>query len=104
MSSSPTPDTAGLDAFIHTIVDNWRSAPLSDAVVTLAEYAEKLTREPRACGSSDLEQLRGAGWCDVSIHDSVQVVAYFNYVNRVAEALGVEVEPAQPLWGRTMDS
>ncbi len=67
----------------------------------MAEYAEKLTKSPQACTPTDLERLREAGWCDVSIHDAAQVVAYFNYVNRVGDALGVENEDGLPHWGTT---
>lgn len=41
----------------------------------------------------DLAPLREAGLDDRAIHDAVQVIAYFNYINRVADALHVEVEP-----------
>lgn len=40
--------------------------------------------------------LRAHGWDDVAIHDAIQVIAYFNYINRVAEAVGIEDEPE---WG-----
>jgi alkylhydroperoxidase family enzyme len=45
---------------------------------------------------SDLEPLRGAGLSDTEILDAVQVIAYFNYINRVADALGVDLEPDMP--------
>ena len=37
--------------------------------------------------------LRGHGFDDVAIHDAVQVIAYFNYINRIADCLGVDLEP-----------
>ena len=40
-----------------------------------------------------MEALRAAGWEDRAIHDACQVVAYFNYVNRIADGLGVDPEP-----------
>ena len=40
-----------------------------------------------------VDALRAAGFDDVAIHDATQIVGYFNYINRVAEALGVEAEP-----------
>ncbi len=95
----PKPEPDKLDALVHQIVDNWRAAPLSNAMRALTEYAEKVTRTPAQCAREDIETLRRAGWCDGSIHDAVQVVAYFNYINRVADALGVEIEPGLPRWG-----
>ena len=53
----------------------------------------KLTREPATVGLADADALRAAGWDDPAIHDAVQVIAYFNYVNRVAEAIGIGPEP-----------
>jgi alkylhydroperoxidase family enzyme len=41
---------------------------------------------------ADIEALRSLGLDDRSIHDATQVVAYFSYINRVADALGVEPE------------
>mgnify|MGYP000091365290 CR=1 FL=1 len=42
---------------------------------------------------TDLDRLRRAGLSDRDILDAVQVIAYFNYINRVADALGVDPEP-----------
>ncbi len=41
----------------------------------------------------DVRGLRDAGFDDVQIHDAVQVTAYFNYINRVADAVHVDLEP-----------
>ena len=41
----------------------------------------------------DIETLREAGWNDREIHDGCQVIAYFNYINRIADGLGVDLEP-----------
>jgi alkylhydroperoxidase family enzyme len=44
-------------------------------------------------GDEDVARLRLQGWSDAAIHDAIQVVSYFNYINRIAEAVGVEDEP-----------
>ena len=59
----------------------------------LCDFAVKLTREPGSMSAAHVEALRAHGWSDVAIHDAIQVIAYFNYVNRVAEAVGIEDEP-----------
>lgn len=99
LSTTPRPDDAGLDAFVCQIVDDWRQAPLSGRFGRLVEFAEKVTRSPAACTESDIAELRAADWSDEAIHDAVQVIAYFNYINRVAEGLGVAPEESLPLWG-----
>jgi hypothetical protein len=55
-------------------------------------YAAKLTRTPAAVGEADVEALRRVGFDDRAILDVCQVVAYYNYVNRLADGLGVELE------------
>jgi len=71
----------------------------------LCEYADKLTRTPARMTAADLEPLRAAGLTDTDIHDAVQVIAYFNYINRIADALGTDLEPEMPArpegWGKS---
>ncbi len=45
---------------------------------------------------ADVETLRAVGFDDVAIHDAIQVVSYFNYINRVADAIHVDLEPEMP--------
>ncbi len=72
---------------------DWRAAPLSAADRALCAYAEKATRAPATCGAADVEALRVLGFDDVAINDAVQVIAYFNYITRIAACLGVDPEP-----------
>jgi alkylhydroperoxidase family enzyme len=44
-------------------------------------------------GREDADLLRSHGWRDAAIHDAIQVVSYFNYINRIAEGVGIEDEP-----------
>ena len=84
-------------------VEDWRSAGLDPATMALLEYADKLTRTPGACGAADVARLRAAGWDDRAIHDAAQVCAYFNYINRVADSLGVQPEDWIDLHGRALE-
>ncbi len=52
-----------------------------------------MTRDPAAIGSADFEPLRAAGLGDEAIHDAIQVIAYFAYINRVADGVGIDPEP-----------
>lgn len=45
---------------------------------------------------ADVEALRAVGLDDATIHDAIQVISYFNYINRVADAVRVELEPEMP--------
>ena len=65
---------------------------LEERLGALARYAIKLTRAPHEMVESDLVPLRALRLTDRDIVDLNQVVAYFNYVNRVADGLGVELE------------
>jgi uncharacterized peroxidase-related enzyme len=58
----------------------------------MLDYAAKLTREPWAMRETDVAALRAAGFSDRDILDINQVTAYYAYVNRVADGLGVSVD------------
>jgi alkylhydroperoxidase family enzyme len=49
--------------------------------------------------AADVDALRGAGWDNRAITDTVQVCSYFNYINRVADGLGLEPEEWIDEWG-----
>ena len=77
---------------------DWRRADLSPADRALCAFADKLTRRPQDSTAGDIERLRRHGFDDRGIHDAVQVIGYFNYINRVADALGVEPESFVRAW------
>ncbi len=87
------------DAFVQQIARDWRGAELSAADAALCAFAERLTKDPSGMSEADIRQLREKGWDDRAIHDATQIIAYFNYINRVADALGVEAETFIPPWG-----
>ena len=99
LSAQERPDDKGLDAFVHQVVMDWRQASLAANLAVLLEYAEKTARSPELCTDRDIARLREAGWSDTAIHDAVQTAAYFGYINRVVDALGVEEEEGLPQWG-----
>lgn len=59
----------------------------------LCDFAAKVTSAPATIGPGDVDALRAHGWSDAAIHDALQVVAYFNYINRIADVVGIEDEP-----------
>lgn len=62
---------------------------LTDAELSLLEYARKLTVEPGNMVASDVSCLRDAGWDDGEILEANQIIGYFNYANRLLNGLGV---------------
>ncbi len=58
----------------------------------MLRYAQKLTRTPRDVSRHDVDRLREVGFDDTAVLDICQVVSYYNYVNRLADGLGVELE------------
>lgn len=78
---------------VEAVKSDWSQAGLSAREQALCVYAEKLTRSPGGMSPADLEPLRSADLTDAGILDVAEVVAYFNYINRVADGLGVDPEP-----------
>ena len=85
-------DEASADALVHALATDWQGADLSPADAALCAFAVKLTGDQHGMSPADLDVLRAHGFDDRAIHDAVQVIGYFNYVTRVADALGVEPE------------
>ena len=58
----------------------------------MLRYAVKLTLHPEQMQQSDVEELRAVGFKDVDILQIAEVTAYYAYVNRIADGLGVTLE------------
>ncbi len=71
---------------------DYREMDLSSADRALCDYAVKLTRFPGRTDGKDLSSLRAEGFDDGALTIAVQVIGYFNYINRVADGLGVDPE------------
>ena len=95
----PGEDDEAADAFVNQVARDWRGAELSAAERALCDFAERLSRDSDAMEKDDIQELRAHGWDDRAIHDATQIIAYFNYINRVADALGVEPETFVRPWG-----
>ena len=68
----------------------WRTAPsLDERDRAMLGYVEKLTRAPASVQREDLDQMRAHGFDDTGILQVNLIAAWFNYINRVADGLGV---------------
>ena len=65
---------------------------LNEADRTLCDYAVKLTLTPGQMTREDVDRLKEVGFSEAQITVAVQVIGYFNYINRVAEGLDVQLE------------
>ncbi len=77
---------------VSSLSDDYRAARLGHADLAMLAYIDKLTRTPGAMKSADVAALRDAGFGEAAILDICQVAAYYAFVNRLADGLGVELE------------
>ena len=80
------------EEFVAGLIEDRHTLALAPADRALLDYAEKLTVDPGAMEGADVERLRAHGFGDEAIHDLATVTAYFAFVNRIADGLGVELE------------
>ena len=80
------------DQLVSQIKTDFQSANLDTTTRAILEFAEKVTLAAYTVQPSDLDLLRSHGLDDETIFDVVEVVAFFNAINRIADALGIELE------------
>jgi len=77
------------EPLVKAIQDDYRTAALSDQDRTMLEYVEKITRDATQVSREDHDRLRAVGFDDKGILQITLIASWFNYINRVADALGV---------------
>ena len=78
------------EEFARQVAENPDEADLNDAQRAMIDYAVKLTQDVTSMKEEDVDELREAGFTDRTILDINLITSYFNFVNRIAEGLGVE--------------
>ncbi|MEW6307127.1 MAG: hypothetical protein AB1705_26990 [Verrucomicrobiota bacterium] len=68
---------------------DFRTAPISAAELVMCEYVEQLTRDAAHITPQFHERLRAAGFDDRAILQITLIASWFNYINRVADSLGI---------------
>jgi len=78
---------------VEALKKDYRSAPISEQDRTMLDYVVKLTKDAVQCSPADHDALRAVGFDDKGILQITLIAAWFNYINKVADALGVGREP-----------
>ncbi|QFT90545.1 hypothetical protein FIU87_18025 [Bacillus sp. THAF10] len=77
---------------VNDLKKNYLEVSLDQKTKAILDYAVKLTKKPHSIRDEDVENLRFNGCSDQEILDICQIASYFNFVNRMAEGLGVKLE------------
>jgi uncharacterized peroxidase-related enzyme len=83
---------------VKQVKNNFYDADLTLQEKTMLEFVGKITLQQKDLRESDVQNMRQAGFDDLQILEVVQLAAWFNYITRVADALGVEVESWRRQW------
>ena len=77
------------EELVRSLEQDYTKAPITEAERAMLDYVVKLTKDATAVQQQDHERLRGAGFDDRAILQITLIASWFNYINRVADALGV---------------
>ncbi len=79
---------------MHAVLEDFRSAPISDREKALFAFIEKVNRQSNATSQEDIDAVKKAGWSEEAIYDAITVCALFNFYNTWIDATGVHDMPA----------
>jgi uncharacterized peroxidase-related enzyme len=74
---------------VEALKKDYHTAPISKQDKVMLDYVVKLTRDATQCSPEDHQALRNVGFDDHGILQITLIASWFNYINRVADALGV---------------
>jgi uncharacterized peroxidase-related enzyme len=74
---------------VEALQKDYRSAPITEQERTMLDYVVKMTKDATKVSPDDHARLRAVGFDDRGILQITLIAAWFNYINRVADALGV---------------
>ena len=82
------------EAFVEALVEDYEHAPLTKQDRVMLDYVTQLTKDATRITPEHHEGLRVAGFDDRAILQITLIAAWFNYINRVADAPGIGRGPA----------
>jgi uncharacterized peroxidase-related enzyme len=77
------------EELVRALQDDYKTAPISEQDRVMLDYVLQLTKDATRIGPADHERLRAVGFDDQGILQITLIASWFNYINRVADALGV---------------
>ena len=77
------------DELVNALREDYKTAPITDEERIMVDYVVQLTKDATRIGRDDLDRLRVAGFEDKAILQITLIASWFNYINRVADALGI---------------
>jgi uncharacterized peroxidase-related enzyme len=80
------------DTTVQAVLEDWRTAPIPERLRVMLGFLEKMTLDPQNLGPADVVPLREAGLSDEKIADALHIGTAFNLINRLADALGWEMQ------------
>ena len=78
---------------VEALRNDYRTAPIREQDRIMLDYVVKLTKDATMCSPADHDKLRAVGFDDKGILQITLIAAWFNYINKVADALGVGRDP-----------
>lgn len=79
-------------ASVESAVLDIETAQIADKMKPVLRYAKKLTLHPHGLEQSDADAILAAGWDEVALFHTVAVVSLFNFMNRLVEGMGIELD------------
>lgn len=79
---------------VASVLDEIDTAPIADKMKPVLRYAQKLTRQPNGVTQADADAIFDAGWDETALYHTVAVTALFNFMNRLVEGMGIELDPS----------
>lgn len=74
---------------VEALQRDYQTAPISEQDRVMLDYVVKITKDATKCSPKDHQALRAVGFDDKAILQITLIASWFNYINRVADALGV---------------
>jgi alkylhydroperoxidase family enzyme len=80
---------------VAAVLEDFRSAPISEKEKALFAFIERMNRESSTLQKEDVQSVLDAGWTEEALYDAITVCALFNFYNKWIDAAGVADMPVE---------